>query len=401
MIGIVNKAEAKVFNYITQNSDAIAQKIQRIEKMGLTEKDLFMKTMIEAASSTDPAIQKAIANINTALESGTDLTEPMRAFQRLLPNDAAMIELEDGIAVMAKGWEKPIIFPNKGAFKMLGFADDPNQLTTGGLWRAGYGEQPGVILGGIGNSNIKPEQVLGGCSLSKKELSQKYVDSIVAFWDPIVRYFQELGVKMKDIGTAFAHSHCGVDEGMRIVTDKYGLRGMATTPTAYTQYLKPLTEVAESAQFPKGAVVGDFPYPTVLTRGTSQIRDYATVYSRLVGEDNPIGVFGGGQHAFVHDSREAIVGLEGSKVIPVDIMRDVHGIIIPATRGEGKDKVVTNTARKIIEDIDGNPYEQYRYAFRNYLPSNALKEDIAQYDPQMAMATHIHAKLTQAGKIPH
>lgn len=401
MIGIINKAEAKLFNHITQNSEAIAQKIQQINKMGLTEKDLFIKTMIEAASSTDPAIQKAIANINAALNSGADLTEPMHAFQKLLPNDAAMMEIENGVAVMAKGWEKPIIFLNKGDFKWVGFADDPSKLTTRGLWEAGYGEQPGVVLGGIGNSNIKPEQVLGGCALSKKDLSQKYVASIVNFWDPIIRYIQDLGVDTKDIGTAFAHSHCGVDEGMRIITDKFGLRGMATTPTEYTQYLKPLTELAESAQFPKGAVVADFTYPTVLTRNTSQIRDYATVYSRLVGEDNPIGVFGGGQHAFVHDTREAIIGLEGSKVIPVDIMRDTYGIIIPATKGEGANKVVTNTARKIIEDIEGNPYEQYKYAFKNFLPSSALKEEIAQYDPQMAMTTHIYAKLAQAGKIPH
>ena len=78
-------------------------------------------------------------------------------------------------------------------------------------------------------------------------------------------------------------------------------------------------------------------------------------------------------------------------------MKDKHGITIPATNEDG---VVTNAARNILEKVNGSPYEKYRYAFENYLPSSAIKEDIAQYDPQMAMTTIAHARLQKAGKIP-
>ncbi len=76
------------------------------------------------------------------------------------------------------------------------------------------------------------------------------------------------------------------------------------------------------------------------------------------------------------------------------------GIVIPATTVDGQNKVVTNTAQLILDKIDGNPYEKYKYEFEQYLPTNKIKEDISQYDPQMAMTTHIHGILSKAGLIP-
>ena len=108
----------------------------------------------------------------------------------------------------------------------------------------------------------------------------------------------------------------------------------------------------------------------------------------------------GGSHAFVRDAREALIGQGEANCIPVDIMKDKFGFVIPATikNDEGKD-VVTNAARDMLERVNGNPYEQYRFAFKDFLPNSKLKEDIAQYDPQAAMATAAYAKLAQAGKI--
>lgn len=49
--------------------------------------------------------------------------------------------------------------------------------------------------------------------------------------------------------------------------------------------------------------------------------------------------------------------------------------------------------------LSANPYEQYKYAFKNYLPESKLKNDLAQYDPQAAVATIAYTNLAKAGKI--
>lgn len=391
---IMTSAEPKLFRKLTTNSKAVLSRFENIQNIGLDQKDILIRTLADNIE-TRPEVIESFKSALELLSQG-NFRKAVDGLKELLPNDAAMRELPEGIAIMAKGWEKPIIFPQKGAFKWLGWADKPQELTTKGLWDAAYGEEPGVIFGAVGNSNIKPEQVKGGCSLTKKELSAQYEKSVQDFFAPIFKYFKNLGVKSEDIGFAFAHSDCGVDKAARNVVEAHGLKGIATTPTVYTQYLKTVegSHTADKLCYQ----VADFPYPTVLTRNVGQIEDYADVYSKLVGKDNPIGIFGGGEHAFIHDTREALIGRNGSRWVPVDIMKDQHGIVIPATNEDG---VVTNAARNILEKVNGSPYEKYRYAFENYLPSDAIKEDIAQYDPQMAMTTIAHARLMQNGRIPY
>ena len=395
------KAEKELFNYLTRNSEAIAKEVQAIQKMGLSEKDIFIKTIIECATSDDPAVRAAVTDVQKGLRGQFDLAEAIKHLKSVIPNEAAMMEDGNGgKLIMAKGWQMPVLFENVPGFKWLGFADEPAKLTTKGVWTEAHGEQPAVIIGAIGNSNIKPEQVLGGCSLSKKELSAQYEDAIVGFFTPIFKYFQEIGVDIKKaFGFANAHSYCGVDKATRDLVEAFDLRCIGTTPTNYTQYIKgtarPL-EILDGAE----ALVADYPHPTILTRNLTQISDYGTVYGKLVGENNPILVANGGGHAWVEDSGKAIVGLDGSTLIPADLVKDKLGYTIPAITGEGDDRVVTNTSRLLLDKIDGNPFEKYKFAFEQYLPSSRLKEDIKQYDPQMAMTTHIHALLSKAGLIP-
>jgi hypothetical protein len=391
--------EPKLFNQLTQKFHVNNKEIQNLKNIGLEQKDILIRTIAENMDTKRPELVEAFTKMLKLLSEGK-FQEAVQDIKVLLPNDAAMKQIKgQGIGIMARGWEKPVIFPQKGAFKWLGWADKPQELTTGGIWKSAYGEEPSLIFGAVGNSNIKPEQVKGGCSLTKKELSAKYEQSIKDFFNPIFNYFKELGVKNEDIGFAFAHSDCGVDRAAREIVDAHGLKGIATTPTEYTQYLRALKDVNanELKNLPSGAVIADFPYPTILTRNVGQIEDYAEVYSKLVGKDNPIGIFGGGEHAFVHDTREALIGKNGSQWVPVDIMKDKHGIVIPATNESG---TVTNAARNILERVNGSPYERYKFAFDNYLPSSSIKEDIAQYDPQMAMTTIAHSRLAKAGKIP-
>lgn len=397
MISAITKTpDAELFTRLQNNAPEIRNNIQNLKNMGLSQKDLLISKLGQLFSSKDPAVIAAAKDMIDKLSSGKPLAEASFSVKSFLPNDAAIKETSVGLAVMAEGWERPVVFSN-GVFKA--WIDDPYNVSTNDLWQLGYGQKPDLIMGAVGNSNIKPEQVKGGCSMNKKELSAKYEQAIEDFFNPIVNYLKEQGAKAEDIGFAFAHSDCGVDRAARNVIDKQDLKGFGVTPTQYTQYLRGVVMPA-TEEFPNGYVLADFNYPTVLTRNISQIEDYANVYGKLVGCDNPLGVFGGGEHAFIRDSRESLIGQGYSKAIPVDIMYDKFGIEIPAAIKNDDDKmVVTNAARDILERVNGNPYEQFRYAFSNFLPSSKLKEDLAQYDPQAAYATVAYSQLAKAGKI--
>lgn len=253
-----------------------------------------------------------------------------------------------------------------------------------------------MILGAVGNSNIKPEQVKGGSSLTKKELSAKYEDAITDFYAPIVKYLKENGAKSEDIGVAFAHSDCGVDRAARKVVEEHSLKGFGTTPTQYTQYLRG-KDMPATEEFPNGYILADFPFPTVLTRNIAEIDDYAQVYGKMVGKGNPLGVFGGGSHAYTRDAQRAYFAEEGATTIPVDIMKDKFNIVIPAVGEDGK--TVLNAAADVLERVDGNPYEKYKFAFNEFLPDSPTKSDLKQYDPQAAIATQAYSQLRKAGKI--
>ena len=387
--------EVKLFNHLTGNAKAIREGVQNLQNIGLTQKDILLRTIAKHSKTGNMEFIEASGRMYDKLLSGVNFSEAVGEVKSFLPNTAAIKETSLGTAVMAEGWSKPVVSPKAETFKFLGWADKPQEITTKDLWTSAYGKQPSLILGAVGNSNIKPEQVKGGCSLSKKELSAQYETAIQDFYNPIIAYLKEQGAKADDIGFAFAHSDCGVDKAARNIVEKHNLKGFGVTPTEYTQYLRG-KEMPANAEFPDGFILADFPFPTVLTRNLCQIEDYANVYGKMVGKGNPLGVFGGGEHAFSRDAKEALIGQGGASSIPVDIMRDKFGVVIPATNEKG---VVTNAARDMLERVNGNPYEQYRFAFNNFLPNSKIKEDIAQYDPQAAVATEAYAKLAQAGKI--
>ena len=397
MVKSLNMAtEARLFNNMTSNASQIKAQLKNIEHLGLSQIERLMYDISTKIDTSNPASMKMLQVVMNELSAGKRLNEIPMIKDLFATNSAVIKEVPEGIAVMAEGWDRPVVFPKDGGFKWLGWADRPADLTTNELWTSAYGEQPALIMGAVGNSNIKPEQVRGGTALTKKELSGKYEQAIVDFYNPIIHYLKENGARAEDIGFAFAHSDCGVDKAARAVIEQNNLRGFATTPTEYTQYLRG-SEMPRKGGFPNGYVLADCPFPTVLTRNTAQIDDYAQVYGKMVGRDNPLGVFGGGQHAYTRDAQRAYFAEEGAQTIPVDIMKDKFGIEIPAVASDGK--TVLNASRDILERVNGNPYEQYRYAFRNYLPNSPTKQDLAQYDPQAAMATIAYTNLKKAGKI--
>lgn len=400
MINPISKtAETSLFNRLQNKAPEIQKGIENLKNIGLTQKDILLRTIAEETSNGNAEFIEASRRMYDKLYSGAAFSDAVAEVKPFLQNEAAIKDTSLGIAVMAKGWSKPVVFPKNDNFKFLGWADRPHEITTKELWEDAYGKQPSLILGAVGNSNIKPEQVKGGCSLTKKELSAQYESAIQDFYNPVIDYLKEQGAKSEDIGFAFAHSDCGVDKAARNIVETNKLKGFGVTPTEYTQYLRG-KEMPASEEFPNGFILADFPFPTILTRNISQIEDYANVYGKMVGKNNPLGVFGGGEHAFTRDAREALIGQGGANSIPVDIMRDKFGVVIPATMKNDKgEDVITNAARDMLERVNGNPYEQYRFAFNNFLPDSELKKDLAQYDPQAAMATAAYAKLAQAGKI--
>lgn len=392
---IARTQEVDLFNHLVRNTQAIREGVQNLKNIGITQKDILLRTIAKQSQAGNKEFIEASGRMYDKLLSGANFSEAVAEVKAFLPNTAAIKESSLGTAVMAEGWSKPVVFPKAETFKFLGWADKPQEITTKDLWTGAYGKQPSLVLGAVGNSNIKPEQVKGGCSLTKKELSAQYEGAIQDFYNPIIDYLKEQGAKVEDIGFAFAHSDCGVDKAARNIVEKHNLKGFGVTPTEYTQYLRG-KEMPANKEFPDGFILADFPFPTILTRNISQIEDYANVYGKMVGKENPLGVFGGGEHAFTRDAKEALIGQGYANSIPVDIMRDKFGVVIPATNDKG---VVTNAARDMLERVNGNPYEQYRFAFNNFLPNSRLKEDIAQYDPQAAIATAAYAKLAQAGKL--
>ena len=392
---ITTTAEKALFDRLQGKAPELKRGVENLKNIGLTQKDILLRTIAQHSQTGNIEFIEASKRMYDKLLSGANFSEAVAEVKPFLPNNAAIKQTSLGTAVMAEGWSKPVVFPKAENFKFLGWADRPQEITTEQLWQSAYGEKPKLILGAVGNSNIKPEQVKGGCVLTKKELSAQYEGAIQDFYNPIIDYLKEQGAKTEDIGFAFAHSDCGVDKAARNIVETHKLKGFGVTPTEYTQYLRG-KEMPANKEFPNGFILANFPFPTVLTRNISQIEDYANVYGKMVGKGNPLGVFGGGEHAFARDAREALIGQGGATSIPVDIMRDKFGVVIPATNEKG---VVTNAARDMLERVNGNPYEQYRYAFNNFLPNSRLKEDIAQYDPQAAMATAAYAKLAQAGKI--
>lgn len=388
------KVEPILFNKLINNASRTKREITNMKNIGLTQKEILLETIARNNNLSNPEFSNALNEMFIEMANG-NFSKGVEIIKKFIPNQAAIKQTKLGTAVMAEGWEKPIVFPQTKDFKMLEWADKPDVLTTEELWSAAYGKKPALTMGAVGNSNIKPEQVLGGCSMTKKELSAKYEQGIEDFYNPIFAYLKECGANPQDIGFAFAHSDCGVDRAVRNVVEKNNLKGFATTPTEYTQYLRG-KEMPPSDEFPNGFILADFPFPSVLTRNGGQIEDYANVYSKMVGKEMPLGVFGGGEHAFTRDAREALFGKNGSQAVPVDIMKDKFNIVIPATNENG---AVTNAARDMLERVNGSPYEQYKYAFRYYLPNNTKKSDIAQYDPQASIATIAYTQLAKAGKI--
>ena len=393
---IMKTAETALFDRLQRKAPELQSGITNLKKIGLSQKDILLRTIAQQSKGGNTEFVEASGRMYDKLLSGASFSEAVAEVKPFLPNAAAIKETSLGTAVMAEGWSKPVVFPQKGSFKFLGWADNPHELTTNGLWTEAYGEKPALIFGAVGNSNIKPEQVKGGCDLSKKELSAKYEGAIEDSYDTILKYLiKEQGANPQDIGFAFAHSDCGVDRAARNIAERHNLKGFGVTPTEYTQYLRG-KEMPATSEFPNGFILADFPFPTVLTRNISQIDDYANVYGKMVGKENPLGVFGGGEHAFTRDAREALVGQGAARTIPVDIMRDRFGIVIPATNEKG---VVTNAARDMLERVNGNPYEEYRYAFNNILPNSETKSKLAKNPWLASEAAIAYAQLLNAGKI--
>lgn len=391
--GLSSVFEPKTFKNIVKTGESLSKKTENLKNVPITQKNILMRSMSEDLDPTKPEITEAYKTALNMIEDGK-LEEGLAFIKPFKPNEAAISETSLGTAVMAKGWSKPVIFPKEGEFKFVGWADKPSEISTQDLWQGAYGYVPATRMGAVGNSNIKPEQVKGGCAMTKAELSKKYEDSIQDFYRPIITYLKDNGAKSEDIGFAFAHSDCGVDKAARAIVEEHGLKGFATTPTEYTQYLRG-KEIPASEEFPNGAILADFPFPTVLTRNVGQIVDYAHTYGKMVGKDNPMGIFGGGKHAFVHDTGTALLGKEGSRWIPVDIMKDAHGIEIPA---KNSDEEIINASRNILDNINSNPHEQYKYAFENYLPNTMSKQDLT-HDGQKSIATIAYTELAKAGKI--
>lgn len=395
LTGITTKTNTHNFKRIIGNSTQLKQYFKKLENMGI-DQQIAIANFVSRAELKSSQDFKIIKKAQKLMRRGSieQYWRGIRILNRLVPEQASAIRTEKGLVIMAEGWDKPILFPKEKGFKWIGWTEDPYKLKNDELWTAAYGEKPGVILGAVGNSNIKSKQVKNGCTLSDKELSALYESAIENFYNPIINYFKSIGIKADDIGFAFAHSNCGVDLATRNVIEAHGLKGYATTPTRYTQYVKGIEHPA-TREFPNGYIEAQFPFPTVLSRGLSEVNDYAITYSKLVGENNPITIFGGGEHAFYKDAKTALFEREGSVVVPYDIVKEELGYTIPALDENNK---VINASRYYLERVNENPFKKYKTIFDS-MPDSPLKQDLRQNDAQMAVTAIMFNQLKAAGKI--
>ena len=213
------KLEPALFNRLNNNVSRARKEIANIRNIGLTQKNVLLETIARNNDLSNPEFAKALDGMFVEMANG-NFSKGVDIIKKFIPNQAAVKNSKLGLAVMAEGWSKPVVFPKTEGFKMLEWADNPSILTTEELWSAAYGKKPALTMGAVGNSNIKPEQVLGGCSMTKKELSAKYEQSIEDFYNTVFAYLKECGADSKDIGFAFAHSDCGVDRAARNVVEK-------------------------------------------------------------------------------------------------------------------------------------------------------------------------------------
>ena len=96
--------------------------------------------------------------------------------------------LADKTIILARNWDgspKEHVFEHVPGFINLGLYKDVNPAE---IFNKAFGYNPKVSVGMVGWTNVKPDNVKGGTSLSKADLTKLYVEAIEEFYRPVDDY---------------------------------------------------------------------------------------------------------------------------------------------------------------------------------------------------------------------
>ncbi len=156
----------------------------------------------------------------------------------------------------------------------------------------------------------------------KKMAGQYYEAAFQQFWQPILEYlFDDLKLPVNRFAFLTSASYDGVDKAAMDFGEARDIDVVNITPFTYAEWM----DTGKS-------------YPLLVT---NDVDDYAEACAKAA---NFLFVTGGRAHAWQKDVKNFMIE-ENKAVIPVDIMREIHGFEIPTVQG----LAVENAARMLID----------------------------------------------------
>ena len=332
--------------------------------------DAMVETLRKIGDFLAQGKYKLVSDATSLIQAGK-IKEAIEFLNKNAPLEGAIKVIDDGIEVLGKDWDgSPVtkIFKNVPGFKNLGLQETFTPEVRAKLLKEAFGIEPKTTVGMVGWTNVKPQNVAGGTSLTKGELTQKYIEATEEFYEPVDRYLGSIGMQPTDRALVSSVSYDGVDKAIMDIGEKNGINTLTITPFTYAQYGREL-----------------HPHPTVITDTISQ---YVDGYGQLT---DAIVVTGGRDHAFKFDAGGKWTKQSNGLIIPVDVLKDFKGIEVPATIN-GK---IENAAACAYETFS-DPLPRGLVDKFKTLPSDSTKQDL-QHPAQQALAAAMADKLIENG----
>ena len=325
--------------------------------------DAILELMRKCTELLNKGENKIVTDAASLIQAGK-INEAIKVLSEAAPPNGAITETKDGTKILAKNWDgspvEHIFKPVKG-FKNLGLVKSLDDAAAEKIYKDAFGVKPKATIGMVGWTNIKPETVKGGTSLSKAELTKAYEEAISDFYTPVDDYFVKgLNITPKDRALVSSVSYSGVDKAIMDLGKQKGINTLTVTPFDYSIYGR-----------------NEHPFPTIIT---DTIPQYVDVYGKLAKN---IIVTGGRDHAFKYDAGGKWLKKNLGIAIPVDVLKDYKGIVVPATVN-GK---IENAAAAAYETFS-NPLPQGSVKEFKELPWSSNKQEL-QHPAQKALATAI------------
>lgn len=366
--------KTSAYNYGSQNNQltfrpkvvAFKGAEQKAAEVGT---DVLLELAQKLAKALKDGKDKLVTDTLSLVNSGK-VREAIGEMNKNIPPEGFVKKTQAGVELSTFNWDgSPITHtfkPTKG-FKYLGVVDKADDKTAETLFVKAFGQKPKVSVGAVGWTVIKPENVKGGTSLTKAELSKAYQEGFNEFYMPVDNYFTKgLGIKPKDRVLTSCVNNSGIDEAVMSLGEKNKIPTMTVVPYVYGIYGKE-----------------NHPHPTVFTK---DIPGYVDLYSKM---SDIIVVTGGRDHAFKYDAGGKWLNQNEGLVIPVDVLKDFKGIEVPS-KINGK---IENAAALAYETFE-SPFAPHLIEEFKNMPENSYKAQL-KHPAQQALAAAMYRNISK------